>query len=126
MRYHQAYRKFTLSLTRGRTEDITEVMISKRAVLRVLMGLAVCGLAWSPAQAACYNGPAPGVDWSGCMKRHKYLADGDLTGANFERTNLSLSNLQGATLIGANLIKSDLTKTILRGANLSRANLTGA
>jgi uncharacterized protein YjbI with pentapeptide repeats len=93
-------------------------------------GLAVAALllsagAWSPAVAGCNATAAPNVDWSGCQKVAKYLQDMDLTGANFERANLSRTNLKAAKLLRAQFHKANITRTILREADLSGADLSG-
>ena len=50
-----------------------------------------------------------------------YMANLDLSGANFPGVNLSGANLSGTNLANANLNGANLT-----GANLTGANLTGA
>ncbi|MEM7749423.1 MAG: pentapeptide repeat-containing protein, partial [Pseudomonadota bacterium] len=92
----------------------------------------ICGLALSsalfigPAQAGCSSTAAAGVDWSGCRKIAKYLQDKDLSGGNFERTNLSRTNMKNAKLMKARLKRADISKTILRQADLSGADLEKA
>ena len=50
----------------------------------------------------------------------------DLTGANFEASNLTIANLSSSTLTNANLAGANLYSSTLTNANLTGANLAGA
>ena len=52
-------------------------------LLLVLLGLATAAL------ADCDDYPGPGVDWSGCDKSRRLLAEDDFHGANLSRADLS-------------------------------------
>jgi len=65
------------------------------------------------------------------LRRHSWLSDGSLEGANLNGANLrgadlSLANLQNASLQHANLQGANLDGADLRGADLFRADLEGA
>ena len=55
------------------------------------------------------------------LRRHGWLHNGSLQGANLEK-----ANLEGADLVGANLQEALLRGVNLQGANLQMANLRGA
>ncbi len=86
----------------------------RRDLFRIVAALA---LAWlmgaNPAEAACDDPPAPGVDWSHCDKR-----GADLSGADLQRADLTQADLSGADLTEANLWRATLSGAKLDGAIL--------
>ena len=65
------------------------------------------------------------------LRRHGWLTDGslmgaDLSGVDLSKADLSSANLSGARLVEANLGGADLRGADLRGADLSGANLEEA
>lgn len=55
------------------------------------------------ANAACSDPAAPGVDWSGCVKKNAELVRADLSGADLGGAHLYEAKLGGANLTGADL-----------------------
>ena len=99
-----------------------------------------------PAQAACVDPPAPGVDWRRCDFSERNLAGANLSGALLGEARFLRANLDGADLSGADLrrarfitasmkgirldkvqaLAADLTKADLAGASLAGADLRQA
>ncbi len=93
-----------------------------KRVLFILPAVVATGILVSaPADAGCGDPPAPGVDWSGCVK-----ANADLRGADLQDADLTGANLAGADLIGANVKNTALVDVDLQGANLTGAMLRQA
>ncbi|MBR8834238.1 MAG: pentapeptide repeat-containing protein [Stigonema ocellatum SAG 48.90 = DSM 106950] len=72
-----------------------------------------------------------GANFSGANLNGANLGDANLTGANFSGANLNGANLgdanlTGANFSGANLKGADLSSTNLSGVNLTNGNLSGA
>lgn len=89
-----------------------------------LLALLLMALAVPSVEAACSDGPGPGVDWSRCQKHHKIIRERDLRGARFDGASLTATDLMGSNLSGASLVGSDLMHSRLSGANLAGADLT--
>jgi hypothetical protein len=108
-----------LELVIGRREESEakkEERETKRANLIAQMGSSVKDVAIMAAEE---------------MKRHSWLSDGSLRGAQLAGANLSKAdlieaNLQGADVHGANLQGTFLFAANLQGADLITANLQGA
>ena len=82
--------------------------------------VALIGLGAPAAQAKCGDSPKPKVDWSKCDKERLNLRGQDLSGAHFERTDLSASDLMEANLSGAILKKADLARSRLASGSWLR------
>lgn len=95
-------------------------------VLIKLVALLLSCVIASPSLADCNDRPGPGVDWSGCLKLNRQMANDDFRGANLVGSNFTKSNLSGTDFTGANLSNAILVRTKLSGANLSRADLSKA
>ena len=70
--------------------------------------------------------PGPGVQLDHRKLWHAALAQLDLTGANFELSNLTSAHLRESTLTNANLSGANLTSASLGSSKLTNANLSGA
>ena len=88
--------------------------------LAVLAGFA------GAAEAKCQDGPAPGVDWSGCSKARLLLANDDLTGAILSRSLLTLSDFATSKMAGAKLDETEVSRTRFEGTDLARADFSKA
>jgi hypothetical protein len=91
--------------------------------------LAILALTWlsvGSASADCRDYPGPGVDWSGCSKSRRLMAEYDFRGAKLQSADLSDTDLSGANLSKANLSDATMLRTRLVGANMREANLTKA
>ena len=93
----------------------------------LLFGVALVFAAWSSAaEAKCQDAPGPGIDWAGCSKARLMLNGEDLSGTNFQRSLLTLSDFGGSKMIGANLSETEISRTRFEKANLSKADFTKA
>lgn len=75
------------------------------------------------ALAACSDPPAPGVDWSDCVKIGQSMDGADLSNANLRGLLLSGSVMTNAVFKGADLIDTRFASTDLTGSDFSGANL---
>ena len=81
-----------------------------RVIRATLLAIGLLVLA-VPAQAACGDPPAPGVDWRRCDFSGRNLA-----GADLRQARLYDANLRDADLTGARIDQADLLGAQLGGA----------
>jgi len=97
--------------------------------MTVVAALALAGTIATekPAFATnCQDFPSPGVDWQDCQKRSIILKGLDLTGAKFERADLSSTDFRETTLKSADFIKSYLVRAAFDRSTAPGANFEKA
>jgi len=108
-----------------------------RAHLAALaLGLVLSAGVAPEARASCFEAPAPGVDWKGCILddtvfgtvdlRGARLRAGRFLGSDFTGTDLSKSDSRRAKFVGAILVNVNFDGARLGKADLTKADLTGA
>jgi uncharacterized protein YjbI with pentapeptide repeats len=88
--------------------------------LCLILGLILLG---RTALAACSDPPAPGVDWSDCVKIGQSMDGADFSNANLQGLLLSGSVITNTSFKGANLTDTRFASTDLTGSDFSGAYL---
>lgn len=79
-----------------------------------------------PADAACTDAPAPGVNWQSCFQDGRPFNGVNLNGANLRDANFSRSDFSAATLTGIDGRRAKFFSAVMKEADFSDANLTQA